>query len=281
MTDDFPLVSAQWLALRESADAAARAAQLVARIRPRSAGPPLMVHDLGSGTGSMGRWLAPRLAGPQQWVLHDRDADLLRRAAAHMPSAAADGSPIAVATNQCDITRLTAADLGGADVITASALLDMFTADEIDRVVSACAAVGCPLLFTISVTGRVDLTPADPLDATIMEAFNAHQRRTLGDRPLLGPDAVEAAVKAFARHGLEVQVQPSPWRLGRPDTQLIVRWLAGWVGAATEQRPELAPMAAPYLTHRRAQAVAGRLSVLVHHDDLLAEPGLGRARASW
>ena len=25
----------------------------------------------------MGRWLAPLLPGPQHWVLHDRDADLL------------------------------------------------------------------------------------------------------------------------------------------------------------------------------------------------------------
>ena len=36
-----------------------------------------VIHDLGCGTGSMGRWLAPRLPGPQHWVLHDRDADLL------------------------------------------------------------------------------------------------------------------------------------------------------------------------------------------------------------
>ena len=43
-----------------------------------------MIHDLGSGTGSMSRWLAPRLPGPQHWVLHDRDADLLARAAAGM-----------------------------------------------------------------------------------------------------------------------------------------------------------------------------------------------------
>ena len=32
---------------------------------------PIVVHDLGSGTGSMMRWLAPLLPGPQTWVLHD------------------------------------------------------------------------------------------------------------------------------------------------------------------------------------------------------------------
>ena len=166
---------ADWLALREPADAAARAPDLVERLSVR---PGAVIHDLGSGTGSMARWLAPRLPGPQHWILYDRDADLLRRAAADLPAA------VTVETRQRDITRLTAADLAGADLVTASALLDMLTADEVERMVAACA--GIPTLLTLSVTGRVELTPADPLDAEISAAFNAHQRRTVGGRTLLG-----------------------------------------------------------------------------------------------
>jgi hypothetical protein len=59
------------------------------------------------------------------------------------------------------------------------------------------------------------LTPGDPLDARVAEAFNAHQRRTVGRRRLLGPDAIDAAVAAFGRLGAEVLVRSSPWRLGR------------------------------------------------------------------
>ena len=55
-----------------------------------------MVHDLGCGTGAMGRWLAPLLPGPQHWVLHDRDADLLALAAADAPGPAADGAAVTV-----------------------------------------------------------------------------------------------------------------------------------------------------------------------------------------
>lgn len=90
MTGHLPPRFAHWLALREPADAAARAEDLVDLVRPRLAGAgPLVVHDLGAGTGAMARWLAPRLPGPQHWILHDRDADLLARAAAGMPAAAA------------------------------------------------------------------------------------------------------------------------------------------------------------------------------------------------
>ena len=52
---------------------------------PRRPAARSVIHDLGCGTGSMGRWLAPLLPGPQHWVVHDRDADLLEVAAADLP----------------------------------------------------------------------------------------------------------------------------------------------------------------------------------------------------
>ena len=64
-----------------------------ARARARRASPAAppgdgcrVIHDLACGTGSMGRWLAPLLPGPQSWVLHDLDADLLQVAAAELPA---------------------------------------------------------------------------------------------------------------------------------------------------------------------------------------------------
>jgi SAM-dependent methyltransferase len=259
-----------WLTLREAADAAARAPELVEPIRQRLAdNSRLVIHDLGSGTGSMARWLAPRLPGPQHWVLYDRDAALLARATAE-PIAASDGTPVTVETRQRDITRLTADDLDGASLITASALLDMLTADEVERVVAACVGAGCPVLLTISVIGRVELTPPDPLDATIAEAFNAHQRRTTGGRALLGPDAVDACVEALRRRGVDVLVRSSPWRLGADQADLAAEWLHGWLAAACEQRPELTDRAASYTARRLADAAAGRLGVVVGHHDLLA-----------
>ncbi|PZF94240.1 SAM-dependent methyltransferase [Micromonospora deserti] len=272
MTVDLSTHFAAWLTLREPADAAARCTEFVDRVRHRLAGAgPLVIHDLGTGTGSMGRWLAPRLPRPQHWIMYDRDADLLARAAAGMADVVAgDGTPVTVATRQADLTRLTAADLAGASLVTASALLDMLTADEVERLAAVCAGARCPTLLAISVVGRVVLTPADPLDAEIAAAFNAHQRRGVGGRTLLGPDAVDACAAAFARHGVDVAVRPSPWRLGPDQAALAGEWLAGWLDAACEQRPELAGRAAAYARRRRAEAAAGRLGVLVDHRDLLA-----------
>lgn len=273
MTIEVSRVSPDWLRLREPADAAARSIELVDRVRRHLGDQPLVIHDLGSGTGSMARWLAPQLPSPpargslrpQHWVHYDLDPDLLELAAASQPS-----TGVTVETRQRDITRLTDDELADASLITASALLDMFTLEELDRVVDVCHRAGCPALLTLSVIGRVELSPPDPLDQAVAEAFNAHQRRTTGRRTLLGPDAVYAAVDAFRRRGRSVVLRESPWRLGPGQAGLATEWLRGWLDAACEQQPELTRLVAEYGPRRFAQAAAGQLGVIVHHLDLLA-----------
>ncbi len=251
-------VSPEWLLLREPADAAARSAELVERLRRRLAkAGPLLIHDLGGASGAMGRWLAPRLTGQQHWVVHDRDAGLLELAVATGPAA------VTVEARRSDITRLTPHDLAGASLITASALLDLLTAEGLVRILRVCT--GRPMLLTLTVVGRVILNPADPLDARIGAAFNAHQRRG----GLLGPDAVATAVKEL---GAEVLVRPSPWRLDAAHPDLTAAWFGGWVAAACEQDPALAAEAGAYRDRRLAQAAVGELAVTVDHADLLVLP---------
>ena len=266
-------VSGRWLALREPADAAARASDLVEELgRHLPSTGRRLIQDLGCGTGAMGRWLAPLLPGPQHWVLHDRDADLLKVAAADLPGPAADGAAVTVEAKQSDITWLDPDDLADATLITTSALLDLLTEDELAGLVSVCVGAGCPALLTLNVVGRIDLTPADPLDHRVAAAFNAHQRRTTEGGRLLGPDAVTVAIEELSRLGAEVLVRPSPWRLGALQADLAAEWFTGWVGAACEQELDLAAETAAYTRRRLAEARAGQLAVTVEHADLLVLP---------
>ena len=235
-----------WLALREPADALARSAELLTYIEKK---PGMVIRDLGCGTGSMGRWLAPRLPAPQRWILHDHDQVLLERAARSLPPQAEP-----VETERRDVTSLTAGELAGTSLVTASALLDLFTRPQLDALADACAAV--PVLFTLSVLGRVELAPQDPLDAVFEAAFNDHQCRG----GLLGPGAADAAAVAFTLRGAKVATRDTPWRLERGP--LLDAWLRGWVGAAVEQRPDLRKTATEYLN-------GGKRSAIVHHRDLV------------
>lgn len=266
-------VSASWLALREPADAASRATDLVDELhRDLPAERTLVVHDLACGSGSMMRWLAPRLAGPQHWVCHDLDPDLLALAAGEQQQRASDGSPITVEVRQQDVTRLEPREYAGAALITTSALLDLLTAEELDRLVAACVDAHCPALLSLSVSGQVAIWPPQRLDAAIEAAFNAHQRRTTGGRRLLGPDAAAAAARAFRASGYDVLVRPSPWRLGPGKSELTTAWITDWLAAACEQRPDLTSEAGEYVRQRELDAAAGRLHVLVQHCDVLVRP---------
>jgi hypothetical protein len=273
-TPGSPVCAPAWLALREGADAAARATELVDPVNVHLDGrpDPAVIRDLGCGTGSMGRWLAGRLRGPQVWILHDRDPGLLALAADDLPDAAADGASVTGQARQGDITALDAAQLAGTSLVTASALLDILTADEVDRIAAACVGASCMALLTLTVTGRVDITPSDPLDAAFEAAFNAHQRRSAGGRRLLGPDAGAVAVDAFTRRGAAVSSRPSPWRLGADQAELAEEWLRGWIDAACDQQPDLAAPAGPYLRRRLDACAAGELRVAVGHMDVLALP---------
>ena len=220
-----------------------------------------MIHDLGGGSGAMGRWLAPRLPGPQRWVVHDRDADLLERAVAGPPPG------VTVEARRSDITGLAPDDARRReprDRLGAARPADRGRADA--GCSRACA--GRPLLLALTVVGRVALTPADPLDARVAAAFDAHQRR--GGR--LGPDAVAAAVDALRAAGAEASSGRARGASAPADAELAAEWLDGWVGAACEQEPGLAAAAGAYRDRRLAQAAAGELAVTVGHADLLVLP---------
>ena len=73
MTEHF---DADWLTLREPFDHAARSVALARRLADRLPRRPRLL-DLGAGTGSLFRFLAPIIGRGQDWILVDSDAALL------------------------------------------------------------------------------------------------------------------------------------------------------------------------------------------------------------
>ncbi|MCU1677334.1 MAG: SAM-dependent methyltransferase [Frankiales bacterium] len=259
----YSVVSADWLELRATADARSRSTVLAAYAARGMKPGPVVVHDLGSGSGAMMRWLAPLLPGPQEWVLHDADPGIL---------AERDTEPVLDASDRAITSRTSVEQLAdlrrdafaGASLVVASALLDVLTEVEARAIVGACVEAGVPAFFSLSVVGRVSLDPDRAADAEFQASFNEHQRRDADGRRLLGPDAVAAMAGMFESAGWNTRTEPTPWVLGSSDGPLIAEWLDGWLWAAVEQRPELAEAAEAY-RH-------GDLRVVVQHEDLFAWP---------
>ena len=261
--------SSDWLALREPVDHRSRSTDLVASLAEwwRSF-PSYRVLDLGSGTGSNLRYLAPRLPGEQEWTLVDRDAALLARAR---------GAAVSV-TGVAQVERVVGElDREGlrlapaADLVTASALLDLVTGEWIERLVETCRAAGSAALFALTWDGTMRWDDADPEDALVAEAVRSHQLRDKGMGPALGPGAGGAAKRAFDAAGYDTLLRPSHWRMG-PDDNLLARALVeGWEAAALEQRAAEASSIRGWAERRRA-STASEFGLEVGHVDLLALP---------
>ncbi|MEX2047657.1 MAG: class I SAM-dependent methyltransferase [Chloroflexota bacterium] len=268
-----------WLALREPADHRSRADDLLPPLRAWwAARGASTVLDLGSGSGSNLRYLAPVLGRPQRWTLVDHDAGLL----AHVSE---PGGDVRVHTVRGDLAREGLAAVPGAHLVTASALLDLVPRAWLAELVDACAAARCGALFALTYDGRIewsvggtgaDTTPAaraeDPLDALVRDAVNAHQLRDKGLGPALGPAAAHAAGELLRRRGYRTWLSSSPWVLGPSESALADALVTGWAGAAAEQRPADATHVRAWAEHRRETVARGEFALLVGHLDLLALP---------
>jgi len=261
--------AADWLALREPYDLAARNGDVLAAVAAAFAdrAAPTVV-DLACGTGSTLRALGSHLPAHQIWRLVDNDLGLLARAA--QSAAPAGASVIAV---PIDLARDLEAALDGAvDLVTASALLDLVSADWLERFVVEAAARRLPVYAALSYDGRATLEPADPFDAAIVAAVNRHQRRDKGFGPALGPTAAAAASVQFAKVQYTLVQGSSDWVLGPDDREMQQEVLSGWAAAARELN-ELAPAAIiDWLARRRDFVAGGRSAVRVGHVDVFAIP---------
>lgn len=273
--------SIDWLDLREAADRRARDDALLDQARQwlqtdmkRAAG--RVVVDLGAGTGSTLRAFSPSSASSAQladqesiaWRLVDRDAALLAEASRR------HGGSHSLQTYEADLTDIAGLPFEGAQLITASALFDLVSADFIDSLAGAlhdrCQRSAVGLYAALSYNGLTSWSPVHPLDDTVLDAFNRDQRTDKGFGVSLGPDAAPYMEKVFKKLGFKVLTADSPWTLDGSESKLVEA-LIGGIGEAVAKDPALdTGRLQDWIEFRKAHAASGTCSV--GHSDLLALP---------
>ena len=272
--------SPNWLDLREPVDHRSRNRALAdALARYFDGWQPLMVVDLGCGTGSNLRATAPLLGPEQHWTLVDHDQALLDAAAIRLTAWAdaskdADGGlslrkgqqRISVAFRRADL----AGNLKGAldpapHLVTAAALFDLVSADFIAKVAAAVVARNCAFYTVLTYDGDQRWQPEHEADAAMGEAFHAHQGGDKGFGAAAGPSAPDLLSDAFAAARYTVSEADSAWRLGPADQDLIDTLADGFAAAVKETGRLAAARLASWRGLRRMAAVVG-------HADTLALP---------
>jgi len=263
---EFP---AEWLALREPADhGAVNFSVRHALIQALSRYTRMSAVDLGCGTGSNLRGLAPMIPCEQHWTLIDRDADLLAAAQSALAGFQASGLA-SIAYRQADLScEAIEPVIAGASLVTGAALFDLFSAAAIDSLAAAAAANRQLFTAVLTYDGIAAWIPASVHDGRMRDAFNRHQLSDKGFGPAAGPGAASLLAQAFARRGYRIVRGKSPWILDASHPALRSALDQGWVAAVRETglMPE-SEIAEWLVLRKRPESVT-----IIGHEDLLALP---------
>lgn len=253
--------SADWLALREPADKAARSAAVAGvvldALQHRI---PTRIVDLGSGTGSNVRSLSALMPQQQEWRLVDHDEALL--------AAACTNVPVPVETRVSNLQQLDAALFAGRDLVTASALLDLVSESWLAGFVQQCRLAASAVLVVLNYDGRIECAPREELDEFVRRLVNLHQRTDKGFGAALGPDSGLRAEALLREAGYAVLRAKSDWVLHPDQAELQRQLIAGWAHAAAEMSPRNRSLIEAWERRRLAHVDAGQSHLVVGHDDV-------------
>lgn len=278
--------SAHWLGLREPVDHASRNIQvrtalldfLKQRHGKHLSG--LRVVDLGCGSGSNLRALAPFLGRDQRWTLIDYDPLLLRAARDTLmqwaDSVVRDETDqlvirkgsidLSVCFRQADLMKDLADVLPSSDceLVTAAALFDLVSVAWLERF---CQLLKVPFYTVLTYDGQSRWTPTHPLDASIVNAFHTHQHTDKGFGPAAGPDASRTLARGLERAGFKVVSGDSPWQLEPAHASLMNMLHQGIAQAALETNLLMSPDVNDWLAARGATRTC-----YIGHEDIFAVP---------
>lgn len=279
------IFDANWLDLREPFDHAARSTRLADTLVARLPARPKLL-DLGAGSGSLFRWLAPRIGRAQVWTLLDADPAMIDAAFDRIADWAelndwpvtTPGRAMLLHTPRgawrieaivADLAAVSTLPVAKHDAVVNTALCDLVSRGWIETLVPR---LKVPFYAALMVDGRASWAPAHPLDRAVAAAFRRDQGRDKGLGPALGRHAPAAMIDVFKAAGWQVATATSDWRIGSADTAMLRAVIDGDAGAALLANSRRAAAFDDWRDDRLHHALRGKLRLTLGHRDLLAFP---------
>jgi len=286
--------SEAWLTLREPADHRSRSQHLTQSVSSwATQQDKLRCVELGAGTGSNLRYLCPLLGHGQQWTLIDKDPKLLEKiphfiktwAEQHLVTCTqtsdelqleSAGFSARVAWIEQDLAHdLASLRLDQAQLVCASALLDLASADWLAQLVSLCIDNDCATLFVLSYNGHISWNHSIAEDTLMNELLNAHQLTDKGFGNALGPEAGQYVFQLMSDHGRQLVTDESNWIIDHRMSAMQMALIEGWACAAREQDSSSSAAIESWRSQRLDACRAGESILTVGHNDLLSLPKRG------
>jgi hypothetical protein len=280
--------SEAWLTLREPADHAARSLSMPGQIRQwRESMDSINILDLGAGTGSNFRYLAPHLGHRQQWTLVDNDSRLLgtvqnvleKWASQKQISFTSSNEQICIesasfsANVNCQLNnidhQMSALEFHSADLVTASALLDLTSAAWLDELAIQCLKYNCAALFALNYNGHIRWAPEFSSDEIVTDRLNQHQLQDKGFGPALGPKAVAYLARCLENGNRRLLTVDSNWNLTVNQSELQQVLINDWASATLTLGLKDQSIITQWQQARMSSIKQRKSALTVGHSDIL------------
>lgn len=259
--------SAEWLAAREPLDHSARSREVLSAVGHYFIDqPPLVVSDMGSGTGSTVRALQSYLEKDAHWHLFDNDQVLLNRIPDRIPRGTFSSSQVDLSVSLEPLFETEP------DLLTTSAFLDLVSRPWLVGLVENTTKRRIPFYAALTYDGMASCQPEHHTDTAILDALNRHQMGDKGFGPSLGPQAGAEAIRLFSAAGYDVIRERSDWKADARHAKFQKLLFEGWHMAACEIAPDQKTQFDQWLADRLELLGSTGSQTSVGHIDFFAIP---------
>lgn len=162
--------------------------------------------------------------------------------------------------------------MGDIQLLTASALLDLTSANWLQIISTKVYKCKCACLFALNYNGKIQWHAELEADSVVSSLLNQHQLNEKGFGLALGPEAGHFFTAALRNLGRQVITGESDWVIRPHDRELQLAIIDGWSPSAVEQDEHQEELISQWHLMRKQAIEQGLSTLTVGHIDVLSIP---------
>ena len=246
------------------------------------------IMDVGSGTGSTFLALHNKITKDQNWTFLEQDSSLIEHSIQRICKELQQERYVinktdAIVTFTKGSKTITLKTINDSllnidtylrdrsiDLVTASAIFDLFSIDQYAKFEQIVRGHNCAILSVLNYTG-MSFNPVVEGDETCIDLYHGHMLRSQHFGIGMGPNCHRDIKKYYSDNGANYTEGASIWHLD-PQAQAMHGFILEYMETAINEMPGKPAYFNDWLTNKRQASSDNRLSIQVDHFDYFIAP---------